>query len=48
MRHAAITRAPVGGDTVVGPLEAAAWARLQAESVVEVAESLARSRRCPT
>ncbi|MDA8330865.1 MAG: hypothetical protein M0027_06595 [Candidatus Dormibacteraeota bacterium] len=47
VRHAAICRAPVG-DRLVGPVEAAAWKRLQAASTREVAASLARSRRCPT
>ncbi len=44
--HSAILRAPVG-DGVVGPHESAHWRRLQRQSVIEVAESVARARRCP-
>ncbi len=43
--HAAITRAPVG-DRLVGPVEQAAWRRVQRQAVAEVADSVARARRC--
>lgn len=46
LRHALIVSSPVG-DRLVGPREAAVWARLQAVSIIEVAESAARLRICP-
>ena len=45
LAHLAIVRTPVGSGPI-GPEEAATWARLQAVSIIEVAESAARLRSC--